>query len=67
MSGSFWVSITAAIGIPKFEAGPQKSEQGVACQRYIGKGVMEACDKLLSQSAQCCRAGDDERFHKRTC
>ena len=25
ISGSFWVSINAAIGIPKFEAGPQKS------------------------------------------
>jgi len=25
ISGSFWVSITAAMGIPKFDAGPQKS------------------------------------------
>lgn len=25
ISGSFWVSITAAIGIPKLETGPQKS------------------------------------------
>ena len=27
MSGSFCVSITAAIGIPKLDAGPQKSAQ----------------------------------------
>ena len=25
ISGSFWVSITAAMGMPKLEAGPQKS------------------------------------------
>ena len=25
ISGSFWVSMKAAIGIPKFDAGPQKS------------------------------------------
>lgn len=27
ISGSFWVSMTAAMGIPKLEAGPQKSAQ----------------------------------------
>ena len=27
ISGSFCVSMTAAIGIPKFEAGPQKSRE----------------------------------------
>lgn len=26
--GSFWVSITAAMGMPKLEAGPQKSARG---------------------------------------
>ena len=31
-SASFCVSITAAIGIPKFEAGPQKSEALSQCQ-----------------------------------
>lgn len=28
ISGSFFTSITAAIGMPKFEAGPQKSIDG---------------------------------------
>jgi hypothetical protein len=30
ISGSFCISITAATGIPKFDAGPQKSAQGVS-------------------------------------
>ncbi len=31
ISGSFWVSITAAMGMPKLEAGPQKSAREVLC------------------------------------
>lgn len=31
ISGSFCVSMTAARGIPKFDAGPQKSVQGNSC------------------------------------
>lgn len=34
MSGFFCVSITAAIGIPKFEAGPQKSGEREMLSAY---------------------------------
>lgn len=34
ISGSFCVSITAATGIPKFEAGPQKSALAKIRQRF---------------------------------
>lgn len=36
ISGSFCVSIIAAIGIPKFDAGPQKS---VGCARILSVPV----------------------------
>jgi hypothetical protein len=33
-SGLFCVSMTAAIGIPKLEAGPQKSTHGQPCSQF---------------------------------
>lgn len=57
MSGSFCVSITAAIGIPKLEAGPQKSgHRDDAVSQYISRhGTIKApifpspTDQSLSQ------------------
>jgi len=51
MSGSFCVSMTAAIGMPKFETGPQKSacggrgkvsgREGIAGRLGVGGGIGE--------------------------
>lgn len=35
ISGSFWVSITAATGIPKFDTGPQKSASTVISSELV--------------------------------
>lgn len=38
MSGSFCVSITAAMGMPKLETGPQKSAES-----EVGQSVIRSC------------------------
>ncbi len=47
-SGLFWVSITAAIGIPKFETGPQKSELALSvCCLNLSSTCLELFTELV--------------------
>ncbi len=48
ISGSFCVSMTAAIGMPKLETGPQKSAETETLARAVGGrlgGVTGACER----------------------
>lgn len=66
ISGSFCVSMTAASGMPKLEAGPQKSDRNTSCQRVKrradnsvrgnvkGEGRLEARERVIGQAIEGC-------------